>query len=651
MLSMKLWNGLRIVIVIVLIAMNWGTIDMEAFAAAEPQAPPGLNDPAEVETFLDSFIMAQLKDQHIAGATVAVVKDGELFFAKGYGFADVEKQSPVNPETTVFLIGSAAKLFTWTAVMQLYEQGRVDLDTDINQYLDFRIPATFPEPITLKHLMTHTPGFEETPFGIGAATPEALIPNGAWLARNIPVRRWPPGQVPMYSNYGAGLAGYIVERVSGMPYEAYIEQYILSPLGMTHSTLRQPTPPELAAEQARGYNYINGSFQPQGVEYINVVPAGGLQSSATDMARFMIAHLENGRYCPADCADGEVRILNEDTARQMQSRLWAIDERMNGMAYGFFEFNQNNTRVIGHSGDTTNFHSLLALLPEQNTGLFVSYNSLSSSGAPQALLTAFMDHYYPVQADGPSRPLPDYAERAGRFTGEYQRNRLGFSGGGKIFGFLSSYPVQANSDGELIFGSRRYIEVDPLYFEEVGGDGRILFRENENGNITTMYLNDLPTFAFNRAAWYETTLFNLGLLAVTALLFLSVLVVGLVRLIVSLFRRREQEPQPRLKRLAPATLVALGLAGLAVEIGLFLAIYQLDPGLRVTGQRGLLTVIGGMSILVVLLAAGTAVLAILAWRERWWRAPGRIHYTLVALGSVALAWFLIYWNQVGWQWW
>lgn len=648
MLTRKLWKGLKLVIVISLIIIVGGITGKESIAAAEPPTVPDFDDPAELETFLDSVIMAQLNDLHIAGATVAVVKDGEVFFTKGYGYADVEKQAPVNPESTVYFVGSIAKLFTWTAVMQLFERGQLDLDADINQYLDFRIPATFPEPITLKHLMTHTAGFEETPFGFVTDNPETMVPYGEWLVNNIPARKWPPGQIPMYSNYGTGLAGYIVERVSGVPYETYIEQHIMVPLGMSHSTVHQPVPQELADDQAQGYSYVNNSFQQQSDLYPIIVPAGGLRATATDIARFMIAHLQDGRYCEQGCAGGETRILSESTAQLMHSHLWAAGEHINGFAYGFYELSQNGQRVIAHGGSADSFHSLLALLPGQNSGLFVSYNSPSSRGVPEELLKTFMDHYFPVLPAEPSIPPTGSAVRTDRLIGSYQMNRLEYSGGGKIKGIIS-YSVESNSEGELIFLSRRFTGASPLLFEEVGGDGRLLFRENNDGDIVYMFINDSPMMALRKVAWYETTNFNFGLLAVSALLFVSVLVVGLVRLFTGLVRRRSQPPQHGLSRLALLALVAMAIVGLILEIGLYFVIT--DTLAAVSGQRGLFTVLGGISILALLIAVSIFVFTVLAWRERWWRMSTRIHYTLVTVASMALIWFLTFWNQLGWQWW
>src|SRR2546428_2353979 len=178
-----------------------------------PPSPTGLSDPRELEAFLNGVLSVQLADDHIPGATVSVVKDGRLFFAKGYGDADRQHGKLVSANTTLFRIGSVGKLFTWTAVMQLAEQGKVNLHADVNTYLKtFHIPATYPEPITLAHLLTHSAGFEDRGTGIFAPTTSDLKPPGQWLAEHIPARVRPPGELTAYSNYGAALAGYIVEQ-------------------------------------------------------------------------------------------------------------------------------------------------------------------------------------------------------------------------------------------------------------------------------------------------------------------------------------------------------------------------------------------------------------------------------------------------------
>ncbi len=274
-------------------------------ASAEPLPGPGLVGREETEAFIDGVMATQLSSQHIAGATIAVVKDGELFFAEGYGYEDVEKKVPVDPEQTLFRVGSTSKLFTWTAIMQLVEEGKLDLDADVNTYLaDFKIPDTYAEPITIRNLLTHTPGFEDGGLGyLMEQSPDELMPLGEFLAQHMPARVRPPttdfasSTGAAYSNWGVALAGHIVATVSGMPFDDYIEQRILKPLGMSRSTFREPLPPELVARMSGGYTWQAGAFRRHGFEYIhNFGPAGGLSTTAADMAKFMIAHFAAWRF-------------------------------------------------------------------------------------------------------------------------------------------------------------------------------------------------------------------------------------------------------------------------------------------------------------------------------------------------------------------
>jgi CubicO group peptidase (beta-lactamase class C family) len=260
-------NIVRIISVLMLATILIGTVSQPAFASASAPITDsgqaslqlsGPTDPQEMEAFMDEFIPAQLEENHIPGATVSVIKDGKLFFAKGYGYADLETRRPVIADQTLFRPGSVSKLFTWTAVMQLAEQGKVDLHTDINTYLkDFQIPATYPEPITLAHLLTHTTGFEEFGEGLFILDGERMMPLAELMSLGMPARIYAPGEVVTYSNYGTTLAGYIVEQVSGLSFEQYIEENILNPLGMTHSTFLQPLPPELAGDLARSAGLVH----------------------------------------------------------------------------------------------------------------------------------------------------------------------------------------------------------------------------------------------------------------------------------------------------------------------------------------------------------------------------------------------------------
>jgi CubicO group peptidase (beta-lactamase class C family) len=263
---------------------------------ASPQkigAAPALTA-QDVESFLDGMVPLQLAQQDIAGAVISVVKDGKLLFAKGYGFSDVAHRTPVTADATLFRIGSISKTFTWTAVMQLVEQGKLDLDRDVNTYVDFTIPAPYGKPVTMRHLLTHTAGFEENVKDLFVKDVASVRPLGEYLRTHLPPQIFPPGTTPAYSNYGAALAGYIVQRVSGSPLNDYIRLNVLAPLGMTRASIDQPLPKDLEPLMSRGYS--RASQPPKVFEVVQAWPAGSMSASAEAMSRFMIAQLNDGEY-------------------------------------------------------------------------------------------------------------------------------------------------------------------------------------------------------------------------------------------------------------------------------------------------------------------------------------------------------------------
>ena len=630
--------------------------DRDAPTASSQQQGP--TDPAELEAFLDELLGKEMEENHIAGAAVSVVKDGELSFAKGYGYADVESGIPVDPEETVFGIGSVGKVFTWTAVMQLVEQGKLDLDADINDYLDFRIPDTYPQPITLKHLMTHTSGFEDRWFGSAVSREDDLVPVREWLVSHMSARVRPPGDAG-YSNYNAMLAGYIVARVSGQPYEQYIQEHILDPLGMVHSTVQSPMPPELRPGASVGYTYADGDFQafPDYTPQPALAPSGAHQASVTDMARFMIAHLQDGRYSDANTA--ERSILKESTAQQMHSTLYTPDPRLNGTAYGLFDMSDNGQRTLGHIGDFPPMHSLLLLLPDQNLGLFVVYNSEGGGdlvNQHSGFQRAFFDHYYPTSAAAPIQPPADFAERADRFVGLYNTSSL-YTTLPKLAGlFGGGYTTEISNpgDGTLLFTlmgqELRFVEVEPLYFRQVDGPFGLVFREDERGRVTHMYTDFIPQYAEVKLDWYEAPGFNKALALSCLLILLSTIPVAAIRFVRERRLSSEQKkPASRGARVAYWIITAISLLNLLLLVGVALgmpAIGQnvlLDPPLVVKAALG-------MGVLAAVLTVGALLYTALAWKNRYWGVAFRAYYTLVTVAAVAFVWFLNYWNLLGWRW-
>src|SRR5215217_1198754 len=612
----------------------------------------GPTDPAEMKAFLDAEWGREMEKYHIAGAAVSVVKDGQLFFAKGYGYADLENKIPVDPEQTMFLIGSVGKLFTWTAVMQLVEQGKLDLDEDINDYLDFRIPDTYPQPITLKHLMTHTSGFDDRLLESLVSDADDQVSTREWLISNMPARARPPGDIASYSNYNAMLAGYIVAQVSGQPYEQYIQEHILNPLGMAHSTAQSPMPPDLRAHASVGYTYEDGDFQayPNYTAQPAVLPSGAHQASVTDMARFMIAHLQDGRYSDANIA--EARILNESTMQQMHSTVYTPDPRLLGTAYGFFDFSDNGQRTIGHSGYIPPMYSLLLLLPDQNLGVFVAYNSEGGGELTNQHLgfqRAFFDHYYPAPAVESIKPPADFAERAGRFEGSYRMTQGSHTTLEKVAGLFGAVEISDSGDGTLLLATpwfeRRFVEVEPLYFRQVDGPFGIVFREDDQGRITHMFTDFTPMFAFERLKWYGTPGFNRALALGCVLMFLSMIPVILIRFIRDRRLSSDRKPAPRGARVAYWIIGGISILDLLFVIG---TVLWFNP-VPVFGVSTIYKIVLGVGVLGAVLTVGALIYSALAWKKSYWSIAARVHYTLVTVAAVAFVWFLNYWNLLGWR--
>jgi Beta-lactamase class C and other penicillin binding proteins len=460
--------------------------------APQPATPPALTA-EDAAAFLDGMLPTAMAIGDVAGATVAIVKDDALLLTRAYGLADVEKRVPVSAQDTLFRPASISKLFTWTAVMQQVEAGKLDLDHDINEYLDFRIEGYGGQPIKLRHLMTHTAGFEESLLDLLVDDVSHVKPLGEALKHSIPARIYPPGTVPAYSNYGASLAGYIVSRASGMPFEQYIEERIFEPLKMEHSTFRQTLPGSLREHLSNSYAAASG--KPVPFEYGSDVPAGALSATAPDMAQFMMAHL-NGGLLPG--GDDSSRILKPETTELMHSVANRPAPVVDAMALGFYEQGRNGVRVIAHGGDLTAFHSELVLIPAAKVGLFISFNSSGKENAVYKVRTAvyegFMDRYFPRQAPAPVAPPADASQHAAALVGNYEGSRRADQNLFSFFYMFSQTAAEVRDDGSLVINGldalngepKRFREVQPWLWQEEHGEQRLAVGRDEHGGIVSL---------------------------------------------------------------------------------------------------------------------------------------------------------------------
>ncbi len=527
-------------------------------------------------SWLDGLLPYALEDGDIAGGVVVVVKDGAVLLAKGYGYADVAARTPVDPERTLFRPGSVSKLLTWTAVMQLVESGRLDLDRDVNAYLDFHIPERPDGPITLRDIMTHTAGFEEQIKSLITADVKELVPLAQYAANFTPTRIFKAGSTPAYSNYATALAGYIVQRVAGQSFDDYIEAHLFRPLDMTHSSFRQPLPAALSSDMAKGYPLASGPAKPY--EIVTPAPAGSLAATGMDMAHFMIAHLQDGEY------QGQ-RILQAATAQMMHTTALTMIPPLNRMLLGFYEQNYEGHRVISHGGDTEWMHSYLHLFPDDHVGLFMAFNSVGREGAVGRLRAALFDEFVDRYFTGPwpaGTVAPDVAARHTRLmVGYYDDSRRPDRSFMSLLSLIAPVKVAATEDGTLTMSlikgrngtPRHYREIAPFVWRDTVSGWRLAARAEE-GRVVRMSVDELsPFMVFDPTpGWRSPAL----LLPAMAFALGSCLLTAVLWPIAAISRRRHHVTLPitglarnahRAARIAAAALVVMSAAWLAVVLG------------------------------------------------------------------------------------
>ncbi|MDT0329702.1 serine hydrolase domain-containing protein [Nocardiopsis lambiniae] len=635
----------------VTLAASMGVLAVLATGCAAP-APQGTPAPPiptptaaeltqrDVDAWLDGLLPAALADTGIPGAVVSVVADGELLTARGYGYADTGSDGggpvPVDAEDTLFRVGSVSKLFTATAVMRLVEEGRLDLDADVNEYLDFTLETEFDEPVTLRHLLTHTPGFEERIEGM--FLPEDAVPDlRSYLVEDPPEQVYPPGTVPAYSNYGNSVAGYVVERVSGTPFDEYVDETVLEPLGMDSSTFAQPLPEDLRERLANGY--MNDTSPAGSFEVIDDAPAGALTASAPDMARFMLAHLGE--------VDAETAPLTPETLDLMHSpaldadSLGALAEGQR-MALGFFEEDRNGQRAIGHGGDTLYFHSHLSIHPDHGTGIFVSLNGGGREGIDslrlrEAVVNGFADRYLP--GERPATAGTDTAvEHAAMAEGTYTASRTMHSTFLSVINVLGSTRVEARDDGTILvtpgpetMTPTVYEEIEPWVWREVGGQ-RLLAMRTDGDRVEA--IGFASAFTLLRAD-PETSLAPPVLLSSVLVLLLAVLSWPIGAITRRLASRPARDRAGRTARV----LTRIGVVGaLTALIGWAVVVTAL-MGLRDVPEA-VLRAIQGLQLLGVLaiLPAAWVVVHDVRHRAGWKRYLGG---ALVLVALLGVQWFAV----------
>lgn len=605
-------------------------------ADAGKSAPPRQLS-SELETYLDPIVRHELQAHHTPGAAVLVVLNGQIVLEKGYGLANREEHTQVKANKTVFRMGSVSKLFTTTAVLQLVEQGKLHLQDPVNPYLKtFQIDNPFPEPVRVFHLLTHTAGFDERIMGTATLKESEVVPLGQYLANRMPpcVRR--PGDLISYSNHGFTLAGYLVELISGMPFEDYVKKHILAPLGMHSSTfnVKESQSPNLAT----GYIFENGDFHQVPFDYVNDDPADGLVSTASDMARFMIANLQQGRY-------GNAQILKPETVADMQSQHFTHHAGMPGWCYGFYEEYGNNVRSLVHDGAVFGYTTRVLLVPEKKLGVFVATNRDMTSGpfVASVITSRLLDFYFPA-AQRHVRPgivSPDFARRARLCEGYYRHTSNVVRTLEKIGVLMRVAPeikVELNQDDTMTIEDKNFVEIEPYFFQQTTGKSFAWFRQSGDQPATHVFVEQE---AFERIQWFETKRFQLTLAASCLSIFLVTCILWLIRAM----RRNRRADIARLYLVSGLTSMAhlIFIPVLILTVArkhVFELNYAVPLALKI-------------ALVLPLVALALTPLMLRSLFQTWKNHRGalfeRIYFSISTLAGVGFLWVLYYWNLIGFR--
>lgn len=607
---------------------------------------------------MDSIMNKKVIDEHVPNAVITIVKGDEIVFHKGYGFSDLKAEATVDPETSLFRIGSTSKLFTWVAIMQLVEQGKLDLDTDINEYLDFDIPAQIykskdvhPKPITLRHLMTHTAGFEDYSDNIFTLQEDELLSLEEYVKQFLPERVFPAGEIIAYSNYGTALAGYIVEYVSGKTFPEYVEEFIYTPLEINNSSFRQPLPERLQNHLVKSYRYVDGEFIQGDFEYMPVA-AGGMSSSAGDMAKFMIAFLQEGKY-------RNEQMLQPEKIKQMMTQNFAQHPKLDGMTLGFMERTTNGQRVLMHAGSTMLFDTGLYLLPDEDIGIFISYSG-NNYTTHVNVFKEIMDQLFPIPELNHNEPSEDAKERANSYKGEYHQNRKSFTTDAKFISLMMGMMhVDVDEEGYLLVNhageTSRFVETDLGIYENIqsvkqidpyGTFSTIVFGEDSHGN--TLLMTDGP-MSYSKAPWYSTSGITFLTLIILIVFMIGTFIYWGIKRLIRL-KKRTFISQGKLGKITKGLAVFYSFLMIVFVLQLILN-GEFDPvyGLPKIDFMDIPSWFIIFDILFYMMVfTGIVLVFFIGWClwKKYWKIPTRIHFAMLMFAAMILNGIFYYWNLI-----
>lgn len=591
--------------------------------------------------FIGDYVAQAVERGQIPGAALVVVRRGRVILGRGYGVADYDDGRPVLIDETLFHQASISKTFIWLLVLHLVGQGRLDLDRDVNEYLDFAIPAAFGEPITMRHLMTHTSGFADRVWGL--TPPDEVIASlGQVLRDNVPDRLYRPGTTVAYSNYGAALAAHIVERIEELPFETLVTERIFSPVGMARSTFSAPPPATLAASLATSYG--PGSREPVPFPVLAIPPAGSLSATPADMGRYLAMLLRGGE------TDGGVRIVEPDALAQAMTLQQPLGPGLVcGWGLGFGVFGHRGVGYAGHGGDYVSIVTDLVLLPDHDLGWSLSLNGRGTGDTAMRLrydlARAVIERFFAPEAGAPEGLGPSTASEV---AGSYRSTIRVAHGPVRLADPPSLVDVTADESGAITVSDARRPDGTLERWFPAGADrfvvpesgAQLTAIRDERGGAIGFASCDVPPYApimqYERASLLTSAsrwLFPLALVVLVA----GALAPPAGWLLRRIRRvpRRDAAPDRRriVRRLSRVSMWLL----LGTVLGWMVTFVLVSQNHRLLFTlRAPMILLGILSICSALFAGTIVVDAALAWLDRRRRWPQRLGLPLVAAAAIVL---------------
>ena len=637
---------------------------------------------ADLAEFFNNFMPQYILDQQILGASIIVVNSSDILVASGWGNTDAEQIYPIYADETLFRVGELTALFTWTAVMQLVETGELDLTVDINSYLGnttLEISSPFDDTITLHHLLTHSVGFEEALIGDQAKDASSILNLEEYLTLYKPAQIRPAGDVSSYSNYGVSLAGFIIEQVTDQSFRSYAQEHLINALNMTTATCNQPQDPDTLTSLSPSYTIERNGYRQEEFEYTNLIPAESLMISSTDMAKFMMTHLNNGTY-------NGTSIFSPDTGGLMHTRQFSMDPRLAGWTYGFMEGNSHSQRFLWQNFEFASYAGELILLPDQDLGYFIVLNSVLPEEFLERGLTGksntftvyreifmeFLTELYGAPSLPDLTPVEFFAARSQVFIGEYRITQTVSSNFLKFFNlFQSDIIITATSTGTILINNQiEFIEVGPYLFQAVAVDDPqyrdlvLVFLTDDEGFITYFCVANHPDIAFESINGLDSQIFQ-AIVGFTCILTFAVgALVSMTQFVKKIIQKRkkqtvqheELEEKEEKKSISINPLQTAGgwLLG-SMSILNMLFFFSLFPVFSTLSwmQSGeaiyLLRVVFTIPLIARLITFLSLIIIFNSWIEQFWSVKKRIFYSVRVFWGLVWIWFLYYWNLLGYN--